>query len=56
MLAILGLRRNGAMEEEEVDDDEEGALEEEAKLLDDEEPWVELKAPEGNMLCKSVRK
>lgn len=54
MLAILGLRRNGAMEEE--DDDDEGALEEDAKLVDDEEPWVELKVLVGNMLCKSVKK
>lgn len=53
MLAMLGLKRNGGIEEEE---DDEGAEEEEAMLVDEEDPWAELKVSVGNMLCKSVRK
>lgn len=59
MLAMLGLKRNGGIEEEEEEEEDEGAEEEEeeeAMFVDEEEPWVELKALEGNMLCKSFRK
>lgn len=58
MLAMLGLKRNGGIEEEEEEEEDEGAEEEEeeAMFVDEEEPWVELKALVGNMLCKSFRK